>query len=209
MKRAPGSTMRTTTAGPRLRCFLALVASAVFLVPSMLASAQGKCTVPHGIAVSQIRGQVFDAFGIAVPFATVTVLGIRGAVQTTADNDGEFSFNVGPGHYALKAEAEGFAYSSAELKVGRNLQTIFGRQRLKVILGFGDTYCPWVTTSSKDFQDTTETNFTRLKQSAQIQEAAQNTDTSQTKQATHIKANTLPQDIPETKENSQTNATQK
>jgi hypothetical protein len=173
------------------------------------ASAQGTCVVPHGIAVSQIRGQVFDAFGIAVPFATVTVIGIRGAVQTIADNDGQFSFNVGPGHYALKAEAEGFAYSSAELKVGRNWQTLFGRQRLKVMLGFGDTYCPWVTTSNKDFQDTTEANFTRLKQSAQIQDASQTRDTSDTRQVNHIKASPIPQDIPETKETSQTHATQK
>lgn len=181
----------------------------LFAISSAPAFAQGTCVVPHGIAVSQIRGQVFDAFGIAVPFATVTVIGIRGAVRTIADNDGQFSFNVGPGHYALKAEAEGFAYSSAELKVGRNLQTLFGRQRLKVMLGFGDTYCPWVTTSSKDFHDTTDANFTRLKQSAQIMDAAQTPDTSDTKQANHIKASPIPQNIPETKETSQTHATQK
>lgn len=186
-----------------------LAIAGLFIVSSIPGFAQGTCTVPHGIAVSQIRGQVFDAFGIAVPFATVTVIGIRGAVQTVADNDGEFSFNVGPGHYALKAEAEGFAYSSAELKVGRNLQTMFGRQRLKVMLGFGDTYCPWVTTSSKDFQDTTEANFTRLKQSAQIQDASQTTDTSETDHVNHIKASPLPQNTPEPKETSQTHATQK
>lgn len=208
MKRAPGSTVRTT-AGPRLRCFLGLVASGVVLLGPAPATAQGTCTVPHGVAVSQIRGQVFDAFGIAVPFATITVLGIHGAVQTTADSAGEFSFNVPAGHYVLKAESEGFAYSSAELKVGHNWQTVFGRQRLKVLLGFGDTYCPWVTTSQKDFQDTTQANFTRLKESAQIKETDQSNETPQSKDASPTKETPPTQETPETKETSQTNATQK
>jgi hypothetical protein len=234
MKRAPESTISATTAGPRLRCFLGLVAPAIIILLSCSpALAQGTCVVPHGVAVSQIRGQVYDAFGIAVPFATITVLGIHGAVQTTADNTGQFSFNVGPGHYALKAESEGFSYSSAELKVGRSLQTVLGRQRLKVMLGFGDTYCPWVTTSRQAFKDAADANFTRLKESAQIKDAPESRDTSKPKKAPHTKERSQAKDTsqtgdapqskdasqrtdtpqpkatPETKETSQTNATQK
>ncbi|HEV2135294.1 MAG TPA: carboxypeptidase regulatory-like domain-containing protein [Terracidiphilus sp.] len=187
MKRAPGSTMRTTPAGPRLRCFLGLVAAAAIVLAPATTDAQGNCVAPHGVAIGQIRGQVYDAFGLAVPFATITVLGIRGAVQTTADATGQFSFDVPPGHYVLKAESEGFAYSSAELKVGRSWQTTLGRQRLKVMLGFGDTYCPWVTTSKKDFEDTSEANFTRLKESAQIKDVPEAGDTSKAKKAPQTK----------------------
>lgn len=182
---------------------LILAIAGLFTVSSALATAQGDCVVPHGISVPQIRGQVFDAFGIAVPFATVTVLGIHGAVQTTADNAGEFSFAVGPGHYVLKAESEGFSYSSAEVKVGRSLQAIFGRQRLKVMLGFGDTYCPWVTTSNQKFRESAEANLNRLKQSAQIYETSPDNETAQPTQAGQSN------DTSQTKETSHTNAAQK
>jgi hypothetical protein len=192
--------------------------SAIALLSTVLAgaapiSAQGNCVAPHGVAVGQIRGQVYDAFGIAVPFATVTVLGIRGAVQTNADETGQFSFDVPPGHYVLKAESEGFAYSSAELKVGRSWQTTLGRQRLKVMLGFGDTYCPWVTTSKKDFEDTSEANFTRLKESAQIKDVPDAGDASTAKKAPQTKETpqapdaSPTQEAPPKKETTQTNET--
>lgn len=167
---------------------LVVVALGFFAIASTSAFAQGSCVAPRGIAVTQIRGQVFDAFGIAVPFATITVLGIHGAVQTTADYTGNFSFDVPSGHYVLKAEAEGFSYSSAELKVGQSWNTIFTRPKLKIMLGFNGSYCPWVTTSNKDFQDTAAANMKRLKQSAQIKETDQSNDTSQTKESSQTHA---------------------
>lgn len=179
------------------------------------AYAQIKCVVPHGVVVPQIRGQVFDAFGIAVPFATVTVLGIHGAVQTTADDVGQFSFEVPAGHYVFKAEAEGFSYSSAELKVGRTWQTMVGRQTLKVMLGFGDTYCPWVTTSKQNFESTADANMTRLKQSAQIMDTSRADDAPPTKgtplskRASHKKKRAKTKKTSQTKDTSHTNATQK
>lgn len=193
---------------PRVQsvCIWAMAGGLLFPLVAVVpapALAQGDCAVPHGISVPQIRGQVFDAFGIEVPFATVTVLGIHGSVQTTADNTGQFSFDVGPGHYVLKAEAEGFSYSSAEVKVGRSLQTIFGRQRLKVMLGFADTYCPWVTTSNQKFRESAEANLARLKQSAQIYETSPDNQTAQPTQAGQSN------DTSQTKETSHTNAAQK
>jgi hypothetical protein len=187
----------------------------IAMTSSIASFAQGDCAVPHGIAVRQIRGQVFDAFGIAIPFATVTILGIHGAVQTTADNTGQFSFAVPAGHYVFKAEAEGFTYSSAELKVGRTLQTTFGRQSLKVMLGFGDTYCPWVTTSKQLFEATADANMARLKESAQILNTSQSDSPSpaqETSPAKHTskRKKTLPKkQTSQTKDTSQTNATQK
>lgn len=182
---------------------LSLAAAGLFAISSTVACAQSPCVTPHGIAVTQIRGQVFDAFGISVPFATITVLGIHGAVQTTADNSGQFSFNVSPGHYVLKAEGEGFSYSSAELKVGQSWNTIFTRPKLKVMLGFNTLFCPWVTTDNKKFHDTADANLERLKQTARIPDAPQ-TDASQSKKEIPQTKNTSP-----TKETSQTNATQK
>jgi hypothetical protein len=172
-------------------CVSAIGAAGVFLALSVTgcpAFAQGSCVTPHDVAVSQIRGQVFDAFGIAVPFATITVLGIHGAVQTTADYTGNFSFDVSSGHYVLKAEAEGFSFSSAEVKVGQNWNTIFTRPKLKVMLGFNGSYCPWVTTSNKDFQDTAAANMKRLKQSAQVNDTDPSDETSQTKERSQTHA---------------------
>lgn len=207
--------MRTTSAGPRLRCFLGSSILAIVLVASSSALAQSDCIVPHGVAVPQVRGQIFDAFGIAVPFATVTVLGIDGAVQTTADDTGHFSFNVPAGHYVFKAEAEGFSYSSAELKVGRSWESVIGRQNLKVMLGFGDTYCPLVTTSKQKFEAAADANMSRLKKSAQILDASQTDDSSSIGGAVPAKeisetTKTAPmKDTPQSKETSQTHATQK
>lgn len=194
---------------------LILAAMGFFSIVSPLAMAQGNCIVPHGVAVPQVRGQIFDAFGIAVPFATVTVLGIDGALQTTADNTGRFSFNVPAGHYVFKAEAEGFSYSSAELKVGRSLETVLGRQNLKVMLGFGDTYCPWVTTSKQKFERTADANMSRLKKSAQVMDASQTDDSSSSggtlpaKEISETKKTAPMKDTPQSKETSQTHATQK
>lgn len=189
---------------PRLHNLGRFILALAVLAASQLASAQGPCTTPHGIAVSQIRGQVFDAFGISVPFATITVLGIHGAVQTTADNDGQFSFDVPAGHYVLKAESEGFSYSSAELKVGQSWNTLFTHPKLKVMLGFNELFCPLVTTDKKQFQDTADANLERLKKTAQIQDSPQTSDASQTPKDTPQSKDTSP-----TKETSQTNATQK
>lgn len=182
---------------------LILAIAGLFTVSSAPATAQGDCVVPHGISVPQIRGQVFDAFGIAVPFANVTVLGIHGAIQTTADSTGRFSFDVPPGHYVFKAEAEGFSYSSAELNVGWNRHTLLRTQRLKVMLGFADAYCPWVTTSTQKFRESAEANLNRLKQSAQIYETSPDNETAQPTQAGQSN------DTSQTKETSHTNAAQK
>lgn len=196
-----------------------------FLVPiavafSPLCAAQTNCVAPHGVAVPQVRGQIFDAFGIEVPFATITVFGIDGAVRTTADDTGRFSFNVPAGHYVFKAEAEGFSYSSAELKVGRSWRTILGRQNLKVMLGFGDTYCAWLTTSKQKFEQTADANMAKLKESAQILNATPNDGgssnggspsgkTTPVKEISENKKTALMNDTSQTKETSHTHATQK
>lgn len=203
---------------PETRLPGGFVLSAVvfFAIATSSAMAQGNCAAPHDVAVPQVRGQVFDAFGITVPFATVTVFGIDGAVKTSADDTGRFSFNVPAGHYVFKAEAEGFSYSSAELKVGRSWQTILGRRNLNVMLGFGDTYCPWVTTSKQEFERTADANMTRLKKSAQILDASSQSDngsstdgTLPTKEISETKKAAPMKDTSQTKETSQTHATQK
>jgi Carboxypeptidase regulatory-like domain len=174
MKHLPGNTIPLTTAGPRLRCFLGFVFPAIVFIVSAPLPAQSEplalrdCPVAHEVAVSQVRGEVYDAFGIPVPFATVFILGIHGEVQTYSDETGHFEFDVLPaGHYVLKAEAEGFAFSIAELKVGQTWRTFFTRPKLKVTLGFNGTYCPWVTTSKTKFQSDTKANLKRLKEAAQ------------------------------------------
>ena len=200
---------------PGSNAWTVMVLVSLGFLASALALAQGDCVAPHGVAVPQVRGQIFDAFGIDVPFATITVFGIDGAVRTTADETGRFSFNVPAGHYVFKAEAEGFSYSSAELKVGRSWQTILGRQNLKVMLGFGDTYCAWVTTSKQKFEQIADANMMRLKKSAQILDASQTGIGSSTgatvpaKEISETKKTAPMKDTSQTKETSQNHATQK
>ncbi len=131
------------------------------------ARAQDKCPAPRQLAVSQIRGQVFDAFGISVPGAAVLLLGIHGELHIAADAKGQFQLNVPPGRYVMKVDAEGFQSSSFEVKVGRNLLTMLRPQKLNVILGFSGSYCPGVTTSRREFLDTTGANLKRLKETSQ------------------------------------------
>ena len=147
-------------------------ACATIFISTLLASsapalAQDKCPAPRNLAVSQIRGQVFDAFGIPVPGAAVLLLGIHGELQTAADAKGLFQLNVPPGRYVMKVDAEGFQFSTFEVKVGRNLRTILRPQKLNVILGFSGSYCPGVTTSRREFLDTTGANLKRLKETSQ------------------------------------------
>ena len=114
----------------------AIAIFSVFVAAAAPARAQDQCPPPRSIAVSQIRGQVFDAFGIPVPGAAVLLLGIHGETQAAADAKGQFQLNVPPGRYVMKVDAEGFQFSSFEVKVGRNLGTLLRPQKLNVILGF-------------------------------------------------------------------------
>ncbi len=168
MKRlVPGETILTTTAGPRLRCFLGIV-SALIVFGSSLLVAQVDCVQPHEIPVTQVRGQVFDPFGIPVPEATVLLVPQKGQkLQTKSDGKGRFELHAPLGHYALKVEQQGFALSSAELHVGRNLLGTIHRQELRVMLGFAGSYCPWITTSKRNFLSAVQTNIKRLKDTFQ------------------------------------------
>jgi hypothetical protein len=145
----------------------AIAIFAIFVTAVAPAAAQDKCPAPRNLTVSQIRGQVFDAFGIPVPGAAVLLLGIHGELQTAADAKGLFQLNVPPGRYVMKVDAEGFQFSTFEVKVGRNLRTILRPQKLNVILGFSGSYCPGVTTSRREFLDTTGANLKRLKETSQ------------------------------------------
>ena len=145
----------------------AIAIFSIFVAASAPARAQDNCPAPRNLAVSQIRGQVFDAFGISVPGAAVLLLGIHGELQTAADAKGQFQLDVPPGRYVMKVDAEGFQSSTFEVKVGRNLRTILRPQKLNVILGFSGSYCPGVTTSKREFLDTTGANLKRLKETSQ------------------------------------------
>ena len=56
-----------------------------------------------------IAGRVSDPQGLAVPGATVTVTGARGAQTFTADAEGRFNAPfLTPGTYTVRAELQGF-----------------------------------------------------------------------------------------------------
>ncbi len=149
------------------RLYALAVCGFVFLWPA-LAPSQIDCITPAKLSVSQVRGQVFDPFGIPVSDATVSLVSRNGkSLETTSDETGRFALDAPLGLYFLKVEQQGFALSSTELYVGRNLWTTIHRQELRVMLGFAGSYCPWVTTSKREFLTAVQANIKRLKDTFQ------------------------------------------
>ena len=164
MRRRSGSTNLPMTAGLRLRCFLEIVLAGVVLIGSSFSMAQVDCVEPHQIAVSHVQGQVFDPFGIPVPRATVILVPKKGnALETKADGAGRFEVNAPSGHYAMKVEQQGFAFSKVELKIRRGFWKVLPREKLLVLLGFAGSYCPEVITSKEEFLSATQANIERLR----------------------------------------------
>jgi hypothetical protein len=112
------------------------------------------CVEQKILTVSRIRGQVFDATGVAVPGALVSVSSnARPEMQLRTDASGRFNFKVSSGRYMLKASCPGFEVTRAELDVGADILNLLHPTALKVILSVGSMYCPWVTASDKEFKE--------------------------------------------------------
>jgi hypothetical protein len=112
------------------------------------------CIVQKQLVVPRVQGQVFDATGIPVPNAVVSLKQDgKPAVDVKTDAEGRFYFKVQAGQYSLKASYPGFEVTTAELEVGNDAVNLIHPTALKVILALPGINCPWVTTSNKEFKE--------------------------------------------------------
>ncbi len=112
------------------------------------------CIVQKKLNVPRVHGQVFDAAGVPVPGAMISVKQDGNPPKNaTTDSAGRFYFKVQSGQYALRASYPGFETTTAELQVGRDIANLFRPTALKVILALPGVNCPWVTTSNTELKE--------------------------------------------------------
>jgi hypothetical protein len=117
------------------------------------------CIVQKQLVVPRVQGQVFDATGIPVPNAVVSLKQDgKPAVDAKTDAAGRFYFKIQAGQYNLKASYPGFEVTTAELEVGEDAVNLIHPTALKVILALPGINCPWVTTSNKEFKELVHKN---------------------------------------------------
>ncbi len=75
------------------------------------------CIVQKKLVVPRVQGQVFDAAGVPVPGAVVSLKPDgRPAVDAKTDAAGRFYFKVQSGPYDLKVSHPGFEVTTAKLE---------------------------------------------------------------------------------------------
>ncbi len=140
------------------------------LCGSSLICAQGivDCVYPGHVAVSRVQGRVFDWSGTIVPGVVVTLVDERGSkMQTTTDSQGHFHLAPSPGEYSSTAVFPMFQTSQTKLNVGEDLVGLAHPSNLFVIIGMAGSFCPWVTTSQKEFRNIISGNKKRIEEAAQ------------------------------------------
>ena len=147
---------------------MAFVVAVIWTIGAANAAAQVDCVSPRTLKVSRVQGQVFDITGNAVPGVVVLLVQDgKSIAQFHTGSNGEFQFKTAPGFYVLKAEVPAFQSSSVELKVGRDLGNLFHPSTLRVIVGLYGSFCPWATTSNREFQKMVRANNQRIKETAE------------------------------------------
>jgi hypothetical protein len=140
----------------------------LFWIAASIAAAQVDCVSPRTLKVSRVQGQVFDITGNAVPGVVVSLVQEgKPTAQFHTGSNGEFQFKATPGRYVLKAEVPAFQRASVELNVGRDLGNLFHPSTLRVTVGLYGSFCPWATTSNREFQKMVRDNNRRLKENAE------------------------------------------
>lgn len=106
------------------------------------------------VVVSALRGSVVDRNGSPIPNAQVWLSRDETPLaKADTDSAGRFNFKVDPGQYTLRAQAQGFEITKAEVNVGKDIATAFRLTGLKVILALPGMNCPWVTASNKEYKE--------------------------------------------------------
>ena len=147
----------------RLTMNMALMVAVLSLICATIAAAQVNCISPKPLKVSRVQGQVFDITGAAVPSVVVSLVQEgKSTAQFRTGSTGQFQFKAAPGHYILKAEVPAFQSTSVELIVGSSALSHFHPSTLHVIVGLYGSFCPWATTSNREFQKMVRANHQKL-----------------------------------------------
>jgi hypothetical protein len=137
----------------------------LFWIAAANVTAQVDCISPKTLRVSRVQGQVFDITGNAVPGVVILLVQAgKSVAQFHTGLNGDFQFKAANGRYVLKAEVPAFQSSSVELEVGRDLGNLFHPSTLRVIAGLYGSFCPWATTSNREFQKMVRANNQKLKE---------------------------------------------
>lgn len=126
------------------------------------------CVNPATLNVSRVKGQVFDPTGVVVPRVAVSLTSEQGTNLTAiSDREGRFRFPAATGRYQLKSALPMFQPAAVELDVGKDAVRLINPSDIRVILGLAGSFCPWVTTSNREFQRIIRANKKRLKETVQ------------------------------------------
>jgi len=129
--------------------------------------AQTGCVSAANLTVPTFQGRLSDIAGNPVSGAVVTLESNNGSqFKATTRANGQFRLDAPPGKYKLLAFYPSFQSISTTLTVGPNT-TASQESTLYIILGLQGSYCSFITTSKKEFDNIIRANKKRLKESAQ------------------------------------------
>jgi hypothetical protein len=166
--RLQGFAIFTTPAGLWLRCFLGIAMTIMVLEAGHLAAAQVDCVQNRRIVAERVAGQVVDPFGVGIPEAKISLSDQAGhQFETRTGPDGKFSLAADAGQYKFEASLPNFQAADVDISLQQGVWNSFHRRDFHVILGLFGMYCPWVTASSRDYENNVRANIKRSKESAQ------------------------------------------
>ena len=119
-----------------MRYKMTLIALFVAAIMAVMTVAASSALAQASGSTAELRGQVTDTVGAAIPGATVTLTDAnKGTVRTaTTDAEGNYTFlGLLPSPYDLKVEAKGFASSLTRLEL-----TVGQQANIPIQLGAGN-----------------------------------------------------------------------
>ncbi len=113
-----------------------IIAISIVVMMAVITAATGSAWAQASGSTAELRGQVTDTVGAAIPGATVTLTDAnKGTVRTaTTDAEGNYTFlGLLPSAYDLKIEAKGFGSSTTRLEL-----TVGQQANIPIRLGAGN-----------------------------------------------------------------------
>src|ERR1035438_611377 len=139
MKRAQETHLNlTTTAGPRLRCFLGLAWRLPLLGLAFCCSLHAQLDVPGPLHLTHVEGVVVTSQGKPLVNTEVTLVRDDAVAHTTrTDNAGAFHFDHVSGRYWFRVARSDYAPAAREVYIEPEIVTALQRKKLYVIVGPG------------------------------------------------------------------------
>jgi hypothetical protein len=141
-----------------------MLLTVAILLTITVANAQVDCFY-RTLHIGRLHGIVTDQLGDPVSDAIVRLKRDGNSVaEARTDGTGQFAIKKVTGHFDLTIEATGFSKAWSPLEIGRDVQSLFQKSMLRVMLlvGGGED-CEVVTTNKKEFEKAVRTNRQRFK----------------------------------------------